>query len=241
MGGTVVSGYGLGRRTAAWLVHGLTASGVLWGLLALNAVFAGDAKACFLWLGVALVVDGIDGTFARKAAVKEVLPWIDGSVLDLVIDYLTYVIVPAAFLAQFGLMPHGLGLAGAGWVLLTSLYCFANVNMKSGDHYFVGFPAIWNVVVLYLWLLEPSVWVNAAVVLALGLLTFSTVTFLHPFRVRKLMGLNIAVTALWLAAGVWLVAEHPSRPLLPFALWLATTAYYCGMCAWRTLKGPDRA
>lgn len=231
--------YGITHRLSAWGVHVFTASGAVLGLLALLATAAGDAKLCLAWLGVALVVDGVDGTLARRASVKQVLPGIDGSVLDLVIDYLTYVVVPAVFMHQFGLLPSGLvSIALAAWVLLTSLYCFANVQMKSGDNYFVGFPAIWNVVALYLWLLGLDPWINAAVVVGLGLLTFTTVKFLHPFRVKALMPLNIAVTTVWLLCCGALVVLSPDRPGWLFGLWLMASAYYGTVCVWRTARGP---
>ena len=233
--------YGIGRRLAAWAVHAFTASGVVLGLGALLAAGQGEPALCFLFLGVALVVDGIDGTFARAARVKEVLPGIDGSALDLVVDYLTYVLVPAVFLIFYDLLPGWLTIPGAAWVLVTSLYCFANAQMKSADNYFVGFPAIWNVVVLYLWLLALNPWINAAAVLVLGVLTFTKVTFLHPLRVRRLMALNVAAVVVWLVGAGWLVMAHPQRPMLPFVLWLAASVYYVAVCAWRTVRGPSPA
>ncbi|ANC90669.1 phosphatidylcholine synthase [Azospirillum humicireducens] len=233
------AGYGITHRLSAWGVHIFTASGAVLGLLGLLAAAAGDAKLCLMWLGIALVVDGVDGTLARRVSVKQVLPGIDGSALDLVIDYLTYVVVPAVFIHRFGLLPEGLvSIALAAWILLTALYCFANVGMKSGDNYFVGFPAIWNVVALYFWLLDLNPWINAAVVVALGLLTFTTAKFLHPFRVKALMPLNIAVTTVWLLCCVALVVLEPARPGWLFGLWLATSVYYAAVCAWRTLRGP---
>src|SRR4051812_44733347 len=173
------------RRTSAWAVHAFTASGVAFGLMALIRVIEGNAEATLLWLGAALVVDGLDGFFARKVGVKEVLPHFDGAILDLVIDYLNYVVVPAIFLYRFGLLPDRLGIAGAVFILLTSLYCFSNVNMKSGDNYFVGFPAIWNVLALYLFVAQFNTTINAMIVAVIGVLTFTTVKFLHPFRVRR--------------------------------------------------------
>lgn len=225
------------RTAAAWAVHGFTALGVVLGFAALMAAAQGEAVQCFVFLGLALVVDGVDGTFARRLKVRETIPGIDGAVLDLVIDYLTYVLVPAVFIVWFDLLPRGLGMAGALWMLVTSLYCFANTGMKSADHYFVGFPAIWNVVVLYLWLLASNPAINAAVVLVLGVLTFVPVKFLHPLRVRALLPVNVLVTGAWLAAAAWLVAVHPERPVLPFAVWLAASGYYVAVCAWRTLRG----
>ncbi|CAO3446694.1 Phosphatidylcholine synthase (EC 2.7.8.24) [Azospirillum argentinense] len=234
-------GYGIGRRLSAWGVHAFTGSGVVLGLLALLAAVNGEAKACLGWLGLALVVDGVDGTLARRASVKEVLPGIDGSALDLVIDYLTYVVVPAVFLYRFGLLPDGFGVALAAFIMMTSLYCFSNTGMKSGDNYFVGFPAIWNVVALYLWLLALDPWINTAVVLVLGLLTFTTVKFLHPFRVRRWMRLNLLVSGAWLASSAALVVLYPDRPDAVWYVWLASSAYYAAVCAWRTLRGPAEA
>ena len=230
----------IGRQLTAWAVHAFTATGVLLGFAALLAAGQGEPGACFTFLGLALVVDGVDGTFARRARVREVLPGIDGAVLDLVVDYLTYVLVPAVFVIFYDLLPRGLGMAGAAWMLMTSLYCFANTGMKSADHYFVGFPAIWNVVVLCLWLLGLNPWINAAVVLALGVLTFTPVKFLHPLRVRALLPLNVVMTTAWLVSAAWLVSEHPARPALPFAVWLGASAYYVAVCAWRTVRGDPR-
>ena len=235
----VNGGYGIGQRLSAWAVHAFTGSGAVLGLLALLSVVGGDARMCLAWLGLALVVDGVDGTLARRASVRDVLPGIDGSALDLVIDYLTYVIVPALFMYGFNLLPQGFGIPLTAWVLMTSLYCFSNVNMKSGDNYFVGFPAIWNVVALYLWILEMNPWINAAVLIVLGLMTFTRVKFLHPFRVRRLMRVNIAVSAVWLASSATLVILHPERPDVVFAAWLLTSGYYAAVCIWRTLRGPS--
>lgn len=228
--------YTLHRRASAWAVHVFTASGAVFGLLALFAVFQDQPAMVFLWLAVALFVDGVDGTFARRADVANVLPGVDGSALDLVVDYFTYVVVPAVFMVRFGLLPDGFALALAGWVLLTSLYCFANTGMKSSDAYFVGFPAVWNVVALYLWLLDFGPWLNTAILLALGVLTFTRLKFLHPFRVRTLMPLNLAATAVWFVAGGWLVAVHPEQPPLALVPWLAASGYVVAMCAWRSLR-----
>jgi phosphatidylcholine synthase len=232
--------YSIGRRLSAWAVHAFTGSGTVIALLALLAVIDGDPTACLIWLGVALIVDGIDGTLARRAAVREVLPDFDGSVLDLVIDYLNYVVVPALFLYRFDLFPYGFGTLTTAFILVTSLYCFCNVNMKSGDNYFVGFPAIWNVVALYLWILQWNPAANVAVVLVIGGLTFTTVKFLHPFRVREFMAINIGVTIVWFATSLLLVLSHPEQPALLMVPWLAATAYYVGVCLWRTIRGPAR-
>lgn len=225
---------------SAWAIHLLTATGAVWAFLALLAVIDGDAQAVFLWLALALLVDGIDGPLARRFEVKARVPLFDGAALDLIVDYLTYVFVPVAFLWRFDLLPQSLDLAGCAWVLLTSLHLFAKLDMKEPDNHFLGFPAVWNVVVLYLFLLDGGPWTNAAVVLACGILTFLPVRFLHPFRVRRLRPVTVALTAGWGAAALWLVLAYPARPLFPLVLFLAASAWVAGLSLWRTVSGPWR-
>lgn len=226
-----------GRRAAGWAVHALTASGAVLGLLALLAIIQGDPRAALLWLALALAVDGLDGPIARKVGVRDVIPWVDGAALDLVVDYLTYVLVPALFLYWFELLPPGWGLAGAGFVLLSALYCFANVGMKTNDNYFVGFPALWNVVVLYLWLLQTPPLLNAAIVAVLGVLTFVPIKFVHPIRVREGRPITITATIVWTVCSLTLLALAPARPWWLTAPWLAASAWVLFVSLRRTWRG----
>jgi len=227
-----------GRRAAGWAVHAFTASGAVIALLALLAVIRDDARAALLWLAAALAVDALDGPVARKLRVREVLPKVDGAVLDLVVDYLTYVLVPAVFLYWFELLPGGWGLAGAGFILLTSLYCFANVEMKTADNYFSGFPAIWNVVVLYLWVLDSPAIVNAIMVVVFGVLTFVPVKFIHPLRVREWRVVTHASLAVWATCALGLVVLSPNAPWWLLAPWLCASAWLAYVSARRTIRGP---
>lgn len=227
----------LGRRAAGWAVHAFTASGAVIGLLAILAITRGEARAALLWLGVALAVDALDGPIARKLRVRDVIPKVDGAVLDLVVDYLNYVLVPAVFLYWFGLVPAGWGLPAAGFVLLTSLYCFANVEMKTEDNYFVGFPAIWNVVVLYMWLLDSPALLNAFVVVALGVLTFVPVKFVHPIRVREWRDVTYASVLVWTACALGLLAMSPGTPWWLLAPWLGASAWLAFVSLRRTFRG----
>lgn len=153
----------------------------------------------FLCLGVALVVDGIDGAIARQLNVAEVLPRWSGDVLDLVVDFVTYVFVPAYAIAAGGLLPEPLApLAGIAVVVTGALY-FADRNMKTEDNYFRGFPALWNAAAFYLFLLRPAPWLAVTIVTALAVLTFVPFKFLHPFRVIRLRVLNIAAVGAWSA------------------------------------------
>lgn len=223
-------------KAKAWGVHAVTASGVILALLALLAVLDGRPQACLLWLGLALLVDGLDGTLARKYHVKTVLPNFDGAVLDLVIDYLTYVFVPAIFVYRFVPLPDYSLLPAVGLILLSSLFCFCNLNMKSQDNYFVGFPAAWNLVVVYFYLLDFAPWSSLASIILLAGLTLTRMKFLHPFRVKAFMPLNIAVTLLWMAACALLILQYPLNPTWLLTVWLLATTYFVGVCLWRTAR-----
>jgi len=224
------------NKAKAWSVHAVTASGVILALLALLAVLDNQPQVCLLWLGLALLVDGLDGTLARKFDVKGVLPQFDGSTLDLVIDYLTYVFIPAIFVYRFIPLPEYTLLLSVGLILLSSLFCFCNVNMKSKDNYFVGFPAAWNVVVVYFYLLDFGPWLTFATILLLSGLTLTQMKFLHPFRVKELMPLNIAATMVWMLACAVLILQHPLHPTWLLVVWLLASAYFVGVCVWRTVR-----
>src|SRR5262249_12381739 len=148
-------------RTAwpAALVHVFTALGAVCALLAARAVLTGAWEQVFGWLGVALVIDGIDGTFARLADVQGKLPRFSGDRLDLVIDYVTYVFVPALDLLEAGFLGSGgWGVVLASLILVSSLFHFSDTENKTKDHCFVGFPAIWNIVAFYAFAFRMPVW-----------------------------------------------------------------------------------
>ena len=225
------------RKGAAWAVHAFTASGAVIGLLALIAVIEGDAREAFLWLGLALIVDGIDGPFARKLDVAERLPRFDGALLDLVVDYLTYVVVPAVLLWQFGFLGDGwYASAAAGWILFSSLYIFANLDLKTEDNYFVGFPAIWNVVALYFYILGTPLWFNLAATVVLGAFSFTKVKSIHPLRVRDFRAVTLASSVVWVLAATWLLWFAPASYPWVLAAWLASSAWLVGLSFWRSFK-----
>ncbi len=223
-------------QAKAWGVHAMTASGVILALLALLAVLDGNPRVSLLWLGLALLVDGLDGTLARKYDVKTVLPQFDGTTLDLVVDYLTYVFIPAIFIYRFVPLPEYTALLAVGLILLSSLFCFCNVNMKSQDNYFVGFPAAWNVVIVYLYLLDISPWMSVACIVVLSALTLSTMKFLHPFRVKEFMPVNITMTLIWMLCCLLLILQYPQAPAWLMALWAVSSVYFVAVCVWRTLR-----
>jgi phosphatidylcholine synthase len=182
---------------AAFAVHVFTACGAGCALFALLAAVGAHWSAMFAWLGLALAIDGVDGSLARRLRVAEVLPRWSGEVLDLVVDILNYVFVPAYALVAGGLLPHPLAVPLGLVIVVTAALYFADRSMKTADNYFRGFPAIWNVAVFYLFLLKLPGLIAAAIVLALAVLTFAPVHFIHPVRIARLRMLTLAASALW--------------------------------------------
>ena len=187
-------------RAFAWLVHGLTASGAVFAFLALLAIEQRDWRLALLWLAAALAVDAFDGTLARWAHVKQHAPRIDGETLDLIIDYLNYVFVPTVLIWRAELVPPALAPWLAAAILISALYNFARRDMKTEDNYFRGFPALWNVVAFYLFVARPGPEAGAAIVVAFAALTFTSVTFVHPFRVRDYGRWLPALATVWAVA-----------------------------------------
>jgi phosphatidylcholine synthase len=185
------------RFAAAFAVHVFTASGAACGLLALLAAVRGDWPWMFGWLGVALAIDGIDGTLARRLEVAERLPRWSGDSLDFVVDFVTYVFVPAYAITASGLLPGAVAVALGALIVTTGALYFADERMKTADNYFRGFPVLWNIAAFYLLLLKPSPWVGATGIVCLLILTFMPFRFIHPVRVAQGRTLNIALLVLW--------------------------------------------
>jgi phosphatidylcholine synthase len=233
------TGAGSVGRILAWGVHAFTATSAIIALMALMAILRGEFHVALLWLLGALVVDGIDGTLARAAKVKERVPRIDGDSLDLIVDYLTYVFVPTIFLWKAGLIPEGLAPWLAAAIQLSSLYLFARSDMKSDDNYFRGFPALWNVVAFYLFALQSPPAAGAIVVALFVLLTFAPVYFVHPFRVKgygPLLPILATVWALATLALLWPGWESGLRTVW-LAVSLGSAAALLGIGLLRTVRG----
>jgi phosphatidylcholine synthase len=225
----------MSRLVGAALVHALTASGAMLALLALRSANDGDVQMMFVWLGVALIVDAVDGPLARAIDVKTVLPRFSGERLDLIIDYLTYVVVPAFALYLSDLLPDPFRLTAAAAMLLSSVFHVADLNSKTEEGYFVGFPAIWNVVLLYLFAFQLPPYVALVIVMLFVTLTFVPILSVHPFRVARLRPLTCAVTLVWIAAAAFAVANpFPSPPWVQVLL-LLTAAYLASIGLARSL------
>jgi phosphatidylcholine synthase len=219
-----------------WLAHLYTASGAVFAFLAARAVIEFDYRAAFFWLGVQILVDATDGVLARALRVSERLPWFNGAKLDDIIDYLTYVFVPALFVWRAILVPERWTIWVAGAMLLSSAYGFNREDAKTTDHYFKGFPSYWNIVVFYLLVLRWAPEINAAILLGLAVLVFVPMKYVYPSRMPVLRWQTNALGALWgVLVGVMLW-QYPaiSRPVLLASL--AFPIYYFGLSIALQLK-----
>ena len=228
-------------KIAAWAVHGFTASGAVLGFLAIISILNNDLVGAFLWLGLALLIDGIDGSLARKIGVLDKTPNIDGSTLDNVIDYLNYVIIPALMIYWFQMVPNGWEIILPAGMFAVSLYTFANMNMKTNDYYFSGFPAVLNIVVLYFYILNTHPIINVIIILLLFIFTFIPIKFVHPLRVKKIRNLTIFCTVLWSATTLKLVTTNSDINLfaeqkIVLLIWIVCSIYFAIICGTRSFK-----
>jgi phosphatidylcholine synthase len=195
----------------AWFAHLYTASGAATALAAVLALEAGDLRATFLWLALAVVIDATDGVLARALRVKERLPWFDGGTLDNVVDYLTYVFVPALIVVKAGLVPPPLALPLGASMLVASGYGFSRADAKvaTTDHFFTGFPSYWNIVAVYLvdWQLPAAA--NAVILAVLVVLVFVPLRYVYPSRTVTWRPATIALGTMW---GVCLMAVISRLP-----------------------------
>lgn len=219
------------EKVGAFAIHLLTASGAALALAAALGAARGEWQFVFLCLGIALIVDAVDGPLARRFDVKERLPWFDGAALDFVVDYSSYVFVPAFVLATSTLISRPLDLVAGVVVAVVGALYFADRRMKTEDQAFRGFPAVWNGLVFVLIVFAPPEWVTLGVIGLCAILTFAPVEFVHPVRVAALRRLTLAVTALWSVLAIIALVDDLD-PALPvkIALGLATL-YLAGIGA----------
>jgi phosphatidylcholine synthase len=192
----------------AFSVHVFTACGAALALLAMILATGGHWAAMFFCLGLALLIDGLDGPLAREFKVANILPRWSGEALDHVVDFTTYVFVPAFAIAASGLLPDALSIPAGVLVAITGALYFADREMKTHDNYFRGFPAVWNLAAFYLYVIEPPPWIAAAAVVLFAGMTFAPIRFVHPLRVVRFRLLNIALLAVWAALALVTIAMN---------------------------------
>ncbi len=198
---------------APWLVHAFTASGAVLAYLALTRAVAGDFRSALLLLVASTIVDAVDGALARLARVKERTPQFNGARLDDLVDYLTFVFVPAFIIHRAGLLPADpVGLIVVAAILLSSAYGFSREDAKTADHFFTGFPSYWNIVAVYMLGLQLSPTTGAAILLGFVALVFVPIGYVYPSRTPQLRGLTVALGILWGLALLAIIWQLPSPP-----------------------------
>ncbi|MCU0255641.1 MAG: hypothetical protein MUF60_02760 [Vicinamibacterales bacterium] len=230
-------------QAAAWAVHAYTASGAVLALAALVAVLDGDYQRAFAWLSLQVFVDATDGWLARAVDVHRRLPHFSGAHLDDIVDYLTYVFVPAVMVWHAPLVPEAWRLAVPAAMLLSSGYGFSRTDAKTSDHFFTGWPSYWNVLVLYLVLWQTSAAFNAAALSVCAVLVFVPLRYVYPSRTPVLMPLTVVLGFSWgvaLLAAMWVWTPVPAG-----LRWFSTVfpAYYFGLSfwlEWRRARGAGR-
>lgn len=209
-------------RLSAWGVHLYTASSAVFGVWGLVAVFAHEFRLAIYLMLLTMVIDSTDGALARLADVRRRLPWFDGRRLDDICDYFTYVLLPACFLIEADLLPHG---AWAAVPVLASAYGFSREDAKTEDHFFMGFPSYWNVIAIYLYLMqvsrEPALWI----VLGFSAAVFVPLRYLYPSRTPVLRPVTLTVLGLWVITISWIGVRPDPDPRWVRAS-LAGPAYY---------------
>jgi phosphatidylcholine synthase len=211
---------------SAWLVHLYTASGALCAFFGTLAVFADRYRDALLWMVAATAIDATDGLLARRARVKERLPRFDGARLDDIVDYLTFVFLPALFLHRSGLLPEGWSAVVLSIVLLSSAYGFAASDAKTSDQFFTGFPSYWNIVAIYLYVAAMPRVGNALVLMVLSALVFWRIGYVYPSRTLTLRRVTIAFGMCWAINIVLMILALPRVPSALFAASFAFPLYY---------------
>jgi phosphatidylcholine synthase len=215
-----------GFPLTAWLTHIYTAFGAALAFLSVAAVVSGDIRGAFLWLAVAVAVDSTDGLLARTFRVRERLPDVNGSHLDDIVDYLTFVFVPSFLLYETGRLPAGWGLVVVFAVLVVSVIAFSKGDAKTADHFFTGFPSYWNIIAFYLYALGTPVGLNAAVLLVLCLLVFVRIGYVYPSRTPTLRSITVVFGCTWGALLLYLLWQLPAVNRTLLVISLAFPVYY---------------
>jgi len=229
------------ERLMGILVHLLTGFGIVAGFFALIAVMNNNQKEAFLWLGLAFLLDSIDGTLARKFNVKKNLPNIDGKMLDSIIDFFNYVIIPSIMIYWFRYVPDQFILLIPAILIFISIFSYVNLNILTNDNYYNGFPAIWNVIVLYFYIFGTSQNINLIFLILLIFLKFSPLKCIHPLRVKKFKNLSIFFALIWFIMSIFLVVikdlnVNPVYELFFMFLWVISNIYFISVSIFKTLR-----
>lgn len=220
----------------AYFVHMFTATGAVFSMLAMLAASQAEWSLMFVWLVVALIVDGVDGPMARKYDVKTKAPIIDGVLLDLIIDYLTYVFIPAFALFNSGLLPGWTGWIAIIVITFGSVLYFADTRMKTADYSFSGFPACWNMVAVVVFAIRPDFWIILTLVIVLSVTMFLRVKFVHPVRTQRWRLITLPIALAWVVLATVAAWSDFSQPyFVTVGLMLTSMYLLCAGCVQQVL------
>ncbi len=216
----------------AWSIHLFTALGAVFGFLAIIAIGRHQWLLAFVWMAVSVFIDSVDGILARAYRVKDVLPNFDGALLDNIVDYFTYVIVPASFLYETHSVPYKLNLLSSIMITLSSAYQFCQSDAKTEDHWFKGFPSYWNIVALYIFLLDLPGIVNFIIISLLTVLVFIPVRYLYPSRAMQYRSLNLILVSVWAVFIVISLYTYPNHHIYIYISLLYVVYYFIYSFYW---------
>ncbi len=224
------------QRGGAWLVHVFTTLGIVAAMLALRDVLVGRPDNAIIWLLITLLIDGVDGPIARALEVEKRVPGLDGFLLDLIIDYVTCVIVPACFMYQFDVVPqNNAGIAVLCLMVFTSAIWFARKDMMTEDNWFRGQPAAWNLVAPVMFLLETRSWLGAVITIVLSLLSLTNMPFPHIARARFMQPYTIVAAVVWFGGITIGSFAYPHHYAFVRVMLLAGSAYFIALAGIRAL------
>lgn len=229
------------RRYLGFLVHALTASGACIALLSFWAIYQHHWLSALWLMGIAIVIDAIDGFFARMIGVKEVVPEIDGALLDNIVDFVNYTMVPAFFLVVSNLLPPFWRMPCVMAIIFSSAYQFTQIDAKTADHFFKGFPSYWNIAVFYLFFWQTNPWINMSILLFLALLSFVPIKYVYPSQVDYLsknrwLGTGMVIlTITWGISTAWLLFCYPKTNYLCLSISIGYMILYFAISLYRTL------
>lgn len=228
------------RRVSAWLIHAFTASGACLGLLALLAIYNHNLLLALWLMCAAILIDAVDGMFARLIRVKEVVPQIDGALLDNIVDFFNYTLVPCFFLLVTDLLPAYWRVVCVMAITFSSAYQFTQVDAKTRDHFFKGFPSYWNIAIFYLFFWQMSSVTNMIILLSLAVLSFIPIKYVYPSRLDYLTNnpflriSMVCITVSWGAATTALLWLYPKSNHFLVAISISYLLLYIGISLYRT-------
>jgi len=226
----------MAKIVLAWLAHLYTALGAVIGFFTILAIDRAAIRETLLLMALAVIIDATDGTFARAARVKDLLPWFDGDLLDAIVDYFNYVIVPSFFMLRANLLPGQDALWLAALPILASAYGFCQRDAKTADYFFLGFPSYWNIVAFYLYMLKTPLWVNAFAIIALSILIFVPIKYIYPSRSPRFRLQTNVLGLLWGGVIIYAIYRLPEPPRALLLASLLYPSYYTALSLWLQVR-----